>query len=62
MWLTRPVYAAGIQWTDWATMVFAALLLLPIMRTGFKISRREGLIFVLLFAGYVAWLVLNHNG
>ncbi len=51
--LVRPVDAGGISGRDLGFMLAAAVALLPLMRSGFKIARWEG---ALLFAGFVAYL------
>ncbi len=58
--LIRPVHTVGIQWMDWSMMLFATLLLVPFMWSGFRISRKEGGVLLLLFAGYLTWLVFNN--
>ena len=51
--LIIPISSSGINYIDYGVMLFAAFILLPLSKTGFKISRLEGL---LLFIGYVAYL------
>ena len=43
-----------LMWADYYIMIGFALVLIPIMKTGFVINRKEG---VLLFAGYIAYTV-----
>ena len=43
-----------LMWTDYYIMIGFALVLIPIMKTGFVINRKEG---VLLFAGYIAYTI-----
>ena len=38
-------------------MVFLAVVLIPLARTGFVVSRIEGAFLVLFYAGYVTWLI-----
>jgi cation:H+ antiporter len=58
--LIRPTpISAAMLHSDMPWMVVTALLLFPVMRTGMRVSRREG--FVLL-AGYLAYLVLLLRG
>jgi cation:H+ antiporter len=42
---------------DAPVMLAVAVLLLPVLRTGHKVSRREGLLFLLLYALYLTWLL-----
>ena len=52
--LVRPLDAAGIGWVDLAVMCGFALLLVPLMWTGRRVSRAEGGV---LLGAYVAYLV-----
>lgn len=54
--LIAPIAPAGIRWVDVAVMVGLALLLLPLMRSGFKIVRWEGALLFASFLGYL-WMV-----
>ncbi len=56
--LVFGIDASGISMLDFAVMVGVAAISLPIMRTGFVISRWEG---VLLVAGYAAYIVYQLN-
>ena len=44
---------------DLCVMLAAAVLLLPLMRTGFRVTRAEGGLLLAGYAGYVAWLFLR---
>ncbi|NWG26922.1 MAG: calcium/sodium antiporter [Ignavibacteriaceae bacterium] len=48
-----PLSSAGISYVDFGVMLFTAIILLPLSKTGFKISRLEGLSLV---AGYMIYL------
>ena len=48
-----PIHAADILNLDIGTMLFFAFLLLPFIRTGYRLERWEGII---LFSGYMAYL------
>jgi cation:H+ antiporter len=54
--------AASIIAVDLPLMVAAALALLPVAITGFRMSRAEGGLFVLLYVAYTAYLVLDSAG
>lgn len=56
--LVFGIDAGGISMIDFAVMVGVAIISLPIMRTGFVISRWEGALLVL---GYVAYMVYLLN-
>jgi len=51
--LIITVNAEGINFIDYGVMFFASLILLPLSKTGFKISRLEG---AFLIAGYIAYI------
>lgn len=51
--LIITVNAEGINFIDYGVMFFASLILLPLSKTGFKISRLEG---AFLVAGYIAYI------
>jgi cation:H+ antiporter len=44
---------------DLPVMLATIALSLPVMLTGFEISRAEGLAFLAAFAGYTAWVVID---
>ncbi|HEX9253066.1 MAG TPA: calcium/sodium antiporter [Ignavibacteriaceae bacterium] len=48
-----PISSVGISYFDLGVMLFAAIILLPLSRTGFSISRLEG---ALLLAGYAIYI------
>lgn len=52
--LVLPMQADGIQMTDLWVMIGTALVTLPLMRTGLRLSRWEG---GLLLLGYIAYVV-----
>ncbi len=54
--LVRPIGAGGINWIDFGFMLGTSALLLPLMRTGFRLVRWEGAV---LLAGYAAYLFLR---
>jgi cation:H+ antiporter len=52
--LIHPLHAPDLGWKDLAVLVATALLILPLARSGFVLSRTEG---ALLTSGYVAYVV-----
>lgn len=52
--LIHPLHAPDLGWEDLAVLVGTALLILPLARSGFVLSRVEG---ALLASGYVAYVV-----
>ena len=55
--LIISVSSSGINYIDFGAMLFAALILLPLSKTGFRITRLEGLFLVLGYAAYIYYLV-----
>lgn len=54
--LVKPLDAGGINLVDFYLMIALAILLLPMMITGKKITRWEGLVLMAVYAGYLYWL------
>ncbi len=57
--LARPLGGAGIGLFDLGVMVGLSILMLPLMRSGFRISRLEGAFLLLVYAGYVGVLLIR---
>jgi cation:H+ antiporter len=55
--LAVPLDAGDVGMVDLAVMMAFAVLLLPLMRTGFRLCRWEGALLLLLYAGYVYYLL-----
>lgn len=55
--LTRPIVAAGLSWADLAVMGALTVLMVPLMRSGLRISRREGLLLFGLYSVYLYALI-----
>jgi len=53
--LLRPIGLGGIDRVDFAVMIGFSLLLLPLMRTGFRLVRWEGAVLLALYGGYLAY-------
>ena len=56
--LVRPFAAPGIQMLASIVMIGATLLVIPFMRTGFRISRIEGGILLLGYIAYITCLAI----
>ncbi len=54
--LVAPLSAGGVTVVDMSVMLGLALLLVPILWTGFIIKRWEGWVLLAVYAGYLAWL------
>jgi cation:H+ antiporter len=57
--IISPVRSQSIYCWDWVAMLVLTLLLYPFMKSGMKISRKEGAFYLLLFTGYMVWLVYS---
>jgi cation:H+ antiporter len=55
--LVRPLEAPGLGLGDLAALVVVAVLILPLARSGFVLSRLEGALLGLSYLGYVAFLL-----
>lgn len=55
--LIIPVSSVGISCIDLGVMLFTAIILFPLSRTGFSISRFEGAILLIGYFGYVYYLL-----
>ena len=53
-----PVETNQINWTDMLVMLGTSLLLLPFMRTGFKIGRGEGVVLLVIYIAYTLYLIV----
>jgi cation:H+ antiporter len=51
--IVMPLSSAGISYIDFGVMLFSALILLPLSKTGFRISRIEG---IALLTGYIIYI------
>ena len=55
--LMRPVGRGAVDFVSFGTMIGLAVLLVPVMRTGFRINRLEGAGLLVIYIAYIAWLV-----
>jgi cation:H+ antiporter len=51
--IVMPLSSAGISYIDFGVMLFTSLILLPLSKTGFRISRIEG---IALLTGYIIYI------
>ncbi len=56
--LVHPIGTEGLSMVDAAVMLGMTLFLLPLMRTGFTLSRTEGSVLLIVYVSYVAYLVM----
>ena len=59
--LVSPLRNYTINAVDLGVMLLCTIGLLPLMRTGWKISRAEGFLMLLVYCGYTAYLILHHS-
>jgi cation:H+ antiporter len=55
--LIRPIVSQGIGAADVGVMTMLAVVLLPLMRTGFRLNRWEGLLLLAAYAAYIAYRI-----
>lgn len=55
--LIIPISSVGISYVDLGVMLFTAIILFPLSRTGFSISRFEGALLLLGYFCYVYYLI-----
>ena len=55
--LVVPLQAGGVGMVDLVVMTAFAVLMLPLMRTGFRLCRLEGALLLVLYTGYVYYLL-----
>lgn len=60
--VVRPLEPTGMSAVDLTVMVLLAAALFPLMRSGFRITRAEGALLVVVYAGYVTWLIVAGRG
>ena len=56
--LITPLENATLSVVDMGVMLFCSVILLPFMRTGWKLSRPEGVFLLATYATYTAWLII----
>lgn len=55
--LIHPIYAKNVNHIDLLVMLGISLLLLPLVRSGMKITRAEGIALVIAYIIYTLWLL-----
>jgi len=55
--LIIPISTVGIGYIDLGVMLFTAIILFPLSRTGFSISRLEGAFMLAGYIGYIYYLI-----
>ncbi len=57
--LVRPVFLVDIMLDDLVLMSALAILMIPVIRTGYVVSRLEGAMLLAIYFGYLSWLFLR---
>jgi cation:H+ antiporter len=57
--LITSLHVGDLNYFDFGVMLFVALILLPLSKTGFKISRQEGILLVIGYIVYIYYLLLK---
>lgn len=55
--IVSPIQCVGIDAVDFIVMTLTAVVLWPIMKTGLRISRMEGVFLLLTYVAYTTWLI-----
>ena len=55
--LLRPITIEGMSKVDFGMMIATALVLIPLMRAHGQLARAEGAVLLLIYGGYLAWLI-----
>jgi cation:H+ antiporter len=58
--LVKPISAPGISLLDLGLMLVIAVALLPLCKSGGKISRAEGGVLLAVYVGYTWWLISSN--
>ena len=53
----HPIVAKNVNYIDLLVMLGLTLLLLPVVKSGQKISRAEGWVLIVIYLCYLAWLL-----
>ncbi len=55
--LVHPIEAKNVNYIDLLVMLAISVLLLPLVKSGQKISRTEGFVLILFYVIYIFWLL-----
>lgn len=53
----NPIVAKNVNYIDLLVMLGLTVILLPVVKTGQKISRAEGWVLLVIYLCYLAWLL-----
>ena len=57
--LISPIETLGISYVDMILMLCISILLYPMMKTGLKISRKEGAVLLAVYIAYTVYLIIK---
>ena len=57
--LIQPIDAPGLEWGDLIVMLVIAIALLPLAKSGGRVSRWEGAALLATYIGYTTWLLIR---
>ncbi len=57
--VAAPLSRGAVGWASLAVMLAAAVLLVPLLGTGSRLSGREGAVLLAAYAAYVTWLLVS---
>ena len=55
--VVRPLPVVGLTWLDFGMLIFSATLFWLFSRTRHRITRGEGVLLLVVYIGYLAWLI-----
>lgn len=56
--IIMPISAPTISWIDLGAMTLLTVMLFPLMKSGFVISRREGFLLLFVYVAYMTYLLV----
>jgi cation:H+ antiporter len=57
--LVKPIEATGLEWSDLIVMLVVAIALLPLAKSGGRVTRWEGVALLVSYVGYTTWLLMR---
>ncbi len=57
--VVKAVHLTDIMVDDLVLMTALALLMIPVIRTGYVVSRLEGAVLLVIYCGYIGWLFMR---
>jgi cation:H+ antiporter len=60
--LVKPIEAQGLEWGDLIVMLVIAVALLPLAKSGGRVTRWEGAALLVSYVGYTTWLLMRAGG